>query len=130
MRKVHKKILRIMTTIALSTSIVGCGAESTTVNVKNEKKETKTNSNVHQREKESEDKETPVDSLVLETSQDREKQGNTIGNISNQGKLAESNGWIYYVVNGNKDTSGIYRTKDGFQTSEPIVKDVNAAYMA
>ena len=52
-----------------------------------------------------------------------------VGNISNQGKMAESKGWIYYSVNGDKNTGGIYRTKDQFQTSERVVEGVNASYI-
>ena len=60
---------------------------------------------------------------------ENEKNGNLVGNISNQGKMAESKGWIYYSVNGDKNTGGIYRTKDQFQTSERVVEGVNASYI-
>ena len=43
--------------------------------------------------------------------------------------MAESNGWVYYAVNGDKNTGGIYRTKDQFQTSERVVEGVNASYI-
>lgn len=33
---------------------------------------------------------------------ENEKNGNTVGNSSNKGKMAESDGWVYYAVNGNK----------------------------
>lgn len=33
---------------------------------------------------------------------ENEKNGNTVGNSSNKGKMAESDGWVYYAVNGNE----------------------------
>lgn len=60
---------------------------------------------------------------------ENEKNGNTVGNSSNKGKMAESDGWVYYAVNGNENTGGIYRTKDQFQTSERVVEGVNASYI-
>lgn len=60
---------------------------------------------------------------------ENEKNGNTVGNSSNKGKMVESNGWVYYAVNSDKNTGGIYRTKDQFQTSERVVEGVNVSYI-
>ena len=49
-----------------------------------------------------ENKEVQIDPVVEKQMKENEKNGNLVGNISNQGKMAESKGWIYYSVNGDK----------------------------
>ncbi|MEN1938345.1 DUF5050 domain-containing protein [Paenibacillus sp. 102] len=113
MGRVYKKMAVTIMTAAMSISVLGCGTE----------KKTSTTSMVQ------ETKEEQVDSVVKEQMKEDEKRGNAVGNISNKGKMAESDDWIYYAVNGDKDTGGIYRTKDKFQTSDLVIKGVNASYI-
>ncbi|MDC2867416.1 DUF5050 domain-containing protein [Bacillus sp. BP-3] len=114
MGNIYEKTIVIIATMAISISLFGCEAENKTANTTNVKKEKK---------------DTQTDSIVQQQIKEAEKRGNTVGNISNKGKMVESDGWIYYAVNGSKNTKGIYRTKDYFQTSELLVKDVNASYI-
>ncbi|MBC6972723.1 DUF5050 domain-containing protein [Bacillus sp. Xin] len=100
-------------TAAMSISVLGCETE----------KKTSTTSMGQ------ETKEEQIDSVVKEQMKENEKRGNAVGNISNKGKMADSDGWVYYAVNGDKNTGGIYRTKDKFQTSELVVKGINASYI-
>nr|WP_277818654.1 DL-endopeptidase inhibitor IseA family protein [Bacillus sp. TL12] len=100
-------------TAAMSVSVLGCETE----------KKTSTTSMGQ------ETKEEQIDSVVKEQMQDNEQRGNAVGNISNKGKMAENNGWIYYAISGDQNITGIYRTKDKFQTSEPVIKGVNASYI-
>ena len=86
---------------ALSVAAFGCEAEKKAINP-----------NATQ-----ESKEEQIDPVVEKQMKETEKNGNSVGNSSNKGKMAESNGWVYYAVNGDKNTGGIYRTKDQFQTS-------------
>ncbi|MDZ5606910.1 DUF5050 domain-containing protein [Bacillus pseudomycoides] len=113
MGRVYKKMAVAIMTTAMAISVLGCETEkkATTTSIGQEKKEEK------------------IDPAVKEQMKENEKRGNAIGNISNKGKMAEGDGWIYYAVNGDKNTGGIYRTKDKFQTSELVVKGVNASYI-
>ncbi|BCC62679.1 hypothetical protein BCJMU39_0202 [Bacillus cereus] len=113
MGKAYKKIAITIMVGALSLVAFGCETEKKTIN-----------SNATQ-----ENKEVQIDPVVEKQMKENEKNGNLVGNISNQGKMAESKGWIYYSVNGDKNTGGIYRTKDQFQTSERVVEGVNASYI-
>ena len=49
-----------------------------------------------------ESKEEQIDPVVEKQMKETEKNGNSVGNSSNKGKMAESNGWVYYAVNGDK----------------------------
>lgn len=113
MGKAYKKIAITIMVGALSLVAFCCETEKKTIN-----------SNATQ-----ENKEVQIDPVVEKQMKENEKNGNLVGNISNQGKMAESKGWIYYSVNGDKNTGGIYRTKDQFQTSERVVEGVNASYI-
>ncbi len=113
MGRAYKKIAITIMVGALSLATFGCEAEQKVANT-----------NVAQ-----EKKEEQIDPVVEKQMKENEKNGNSVGNSSNKGKMAESNGWIYYAVNGDENTGGIYRTKDQFQTSEHVVKGVNASYI-
>ncbi len=88
MGEAYKKIAITIMTGALSLAMFGCESEKKA-----------TNTNVAQ-----ESKEEQIDPLVEKQMKENEKNGNAVGNSSNKGKMAESNGWIYYAVNGDKNT--------------------------
>ncbi len=113
MGRAYKKIAITMMVGALSLVAFGCEAEKKVINP-----------NTTQ-----EKKEEQIDPVVEKQMKENEKNGNTVGNSSNKGKMVESNGWVYYAVNSDKNTGGIYRTKDQFQTAEPVIKGVNASYI-